>query len=187
MFLSDGFNGESLNNSWRSITEVGPSVSDGALHIVSPPYHHRNPFVYLTYDPFPKDTGFEFEVRFRYVAVTGYGTGFGISNYDPRGGNREGSNFLRVWQDSTNYPLSIFTAGSELLYSTYHKDMSWHTVKVVYTADRQYDLFFDDTLVNSITVPLERDTGLWFGNDREVWPPGDWTGFEVDYVQIKSY
>jgi hypothetical protein len=162
-------------------------VSGGALHIVSPPYHHQHPFVYLTYDPFPKDTGFEFEVRFRYVAVTGYGTGFGISNYDPRGGNHEGSNFLRVWQDSTNYPLSIFTAGSELLYSTYHKDMSWHTVKVVYTADRQYDLFFDDTLVNSITVPLERDTGLWFGNDREVWPPGDWTGFEVDYVRIKSY
>ncbi|HEY1013025.1 MAG TPA: protein kinase [Herpetosiphonaceae bacterium] len=193
--LGDGFDAPALDETrWISETNTGTlklENSELALAGAQQPC-----FPYVRSAAALPSGNFDLTIRFRYTAVTDYGTGFMLASEAPENcgaADRAGASWGGVWQDKQNGMRVEFHRDDQdgnppkdirRPVGGAGGDTGEHTLRIERRADI-VTYYFDEELL--FPEPIGKSpTVLWFGNPVNAGGPVDWTDLSILEVDLRQ-
>ncbi len=199
----DDFDGMALDSDkWVSFTNGGTVVVEESLVKVDRGYGGSFPYIHTVLDPFPVED-FVVKIRMRYTSAGPRGTGVQLARYLPSNQGiactfdpsvASGLPVAAIWEDDgvvqvahPDRPLSQWMApfmqGNSVPVGS-APESGFHTYEIRFSGGI-ISISVDGGQPTGSTTMAGRPHVLWFGNPS-VCPLGNWSGFEIDYIEVKG-
>ena len=198
--FSENFNGTSLDTT-KWIVEENVNGGSGGTITVADSYVYltsngtSSPLVYTATNPFPTSGDFAVEFDIKYTRVSGWGTGFWITEgfFEPTESGR-GANIMQVWADF-NGPgphVDAYLLGKQVFQGSVQKNAFNEYESDTFTFRLQcsgdvYTLFLDGEELSSAQSTLRADT-IGFGHPPIYYVPwsfsSQWSSFKIDSIRL---